>query len=336
MPDTTTTPQSGSLDDAGRAILGLLSTKVEDTQTAEPTQSEQPPKKEVAEQTPAAPEPSESEPETQSQSEADGETEATQQPRKYPVKVDGQDAEATLDELLKSYSFTEHNTRKSQQIAEEKRALEAERKRFEESDVAAVRAERQQYATYLEELKTALAAMSPEEPNWAERRQQLPADEFAAELLTWQVNQKRVESVKAEQAKVKAAQEADAHAGYRSYVQDQEAKLIAALPALKDPEKAKAIKADLKEFAVKRGFSEQDLASVTDHRLVLILHDAMELEKSKAKAPAIKSIIENAMDTSQPGAKSTPKPRNDLAAAKARVKESHSVDDAASAIRHLI
>lgn len=326
MPAQTT--DSSSLDHAASRIVERLSPKGEDTPIAT-TQPEQSPVVET-EQVPAAPTEESAESEQVTTDEAEPET---PQPQKFPVKVDGAEIEVTLDDLVKSFSFTEHNTRKAQQIAAEKAALEAERKSFQESEVAKVREERSQYAQYLEQFKTALVALHPVEPDWTTLRSQVSADEFAAEVLSWNQTQKRIDAASAEQAKVKAQQEADAQQGFAKYVQEQQAKLEEWIPDWKDPEKSKSLKTALKEFGVKEyGFSEEEFGQVTDARLVRLLHDAREGKLAKAEKPKIANKIEQALATSAPGSRTNAPPKNDLAVAKAALRKSGSEDDAAAAI----
>jgi hypothetical protein len=56
------------------------------------------------------------------QSELDEDTEEQEQPQVFSVKVDGKEVEVTLDELQKGYSRTQDYTRKTQQIAEARKA----------------------------------------------------------------------------------------------------------------------------------------------------------------------------------------------------------------------
>lgn len=313
------------LDAAATAIGGLLTADAE-TEEKPTTQPEQPEAETPeAEQAPAAPESDGSEPAAADETPE----EPSSQPRTFTVKVNGQDIEVTEDEVLKGYSRTEDYTRKTMQLAEQRKA-------FEEQEVAAVRAERQQYATYLDQLKTALTQLTPTEPNWEQLRAEQTPEVFAAELLHWQQTQKRIESVTAEQAKVKAAQEEDAANGFRQYVQQEQAKLVEALPDMKEPEKAKALKASLTEFAQSRGFTPDDLGRVTDHRLILLLHDAMQFHQGKAKAPAITSKIEKSLAVSKPGSRTSPAKTDAVAAARDRLSKSGSVDDAAAAIAAIL
>lgn len=323
MSDQTTEPYS-SLEAAGTAIGGLLSAKPEE----KPDTKEQPEQTKAtapeSEQAPA--EPSEEEIEQVPSEEGEEQpNDTTSQPRTFKVKVNGQEIEVTEDEVLKGYSRTEDYTRKTQQLAEQ-------RKTFEEQEVAAVRAERNQYATYLEQLKTALKEISPAEPDWQALRTQVSPEQFAAELLNWQQNQKRIEHISGEHAKVKAQQDADAQHGFAKYVQEQQAKLADAIPDMKDPEKSKSIKTNLMEYGKSRGFTEQDLAQVTDHRLVLLLHDAMIGQKAREKAPEIKNKIEKAIEASSPGSRAPAVKTDALKAAQSRLKSTNSVDDAGKAI----
>lgn len=331
MPDTVTTePQGPSLEAAKTRIDSLLSTPEEkQSPTAQPEPAPEPEEPKLAETAPDA----ESESESPESNAEEVEQEVPSQPRTFKVKVNGQEIEVTEDEVLKGYSRTEDYTRKTQQLAQQK-------KEFEEREVAAVRAERHQYATYLEQLSTALKGMAPEEPNWESLKAQVSPEQFAAELLHWQQTQKKIANVEAERAKVKDQQDADAKDGFQKYVLSEQAKLEDALPDIKDPEKAKVIRANLRDFALERGFTDQELGSVTDHRMVLLLHDAMQrkAEKTaeKAKAPTIKNKIEKAMDTTPPGSRTAAPKQNALKEAQQRLRKSGSVDDGAAAIRHLL
>lgn len=317
-----TTERDSSLEFGGRAIAGLLSGTPEDTQKRE-TQSEQSPATET-EQTPAAPEASESEPE-----ESTEQADETAPPRTFKVKIDGQEHEVTEDDLIKGYSRTEDYTRKTQQLA-------LERKTFQEQDVAQVRTQINEYWQYLAELKTALTNLRPTEPNWVELRAKVSPDVFAAELLNWQQTQKRLETIDAEQSRVKEAQAADAAQGFRQYLQREQAKLADVIPEFKDPEKGKVLKASLNEFAKTRGFTDDELASVADHRMIVLLHDAYQHQTAKAKAPAIQNKIDRLIENTAPGPKNTAPRKSELDVAKTRLKTSHSVEDGGAAIAALL
>ncbi len=310
------TPPSGSLNHAASQFASLFSEKPEEKQAGE-SQPEQQPEK-VAEQAPAAPETSESE---QADTEAPEQTEADPtQPRLFTVKVDGKEAQVTEEELLKGYSFTAYNTQRSQKLAEEKKAFEAE--------TSAVRAERQQYQASLAQLQESMRTTSPPEPSLATSAS---PEAFAVEWTQWKQHQDHIARVTAEQARVKALQDADADKGFQAYIQEQHEKLAEAIPAFKDAEQGQALRRELSTYAKSRGFTEEELGSVTDHRMVALLHDAMQGQKAKAKAPEIKQRVERVLESPRPGANNQPAKTDDAKAAMKRLRETGRVDDAAKA-----
>jgi hypothetical protein len=328
----TQTTDSSSLDSIASRIEARLSAPVEDSPPPT-TQPEPTPAAEESQQAPAAPSDTE-ESEQASAPEPEAEAAEPEQPQRFSVKVDGKDVEVTLDDLKAGYSFTEHNTRKAQQIAEEKRLLEAERAKFQEQDVATVRAQRSQYEESLAQLSKAIEDLTPKEPDWNTLRSQIPADQFAAEVLAWQQNTQRLKVIEEERARVKAETEADAAAGFQQHLRTEQERLEAALPVMKDPEKAPAYKKSLIEFAVSRGFTESDLRQVTDHRLILLLDDARQAVEAKAKAPVIENKIERVLASSQPGSRTTAPKTNELTEARKRLRSSGSIEDATAAIFH--
>lgn len=341
MPGTATeaTPmqQDGSLDSAGRALMDLLSDDSETEQTTE-TPPEQRPKKETthppkpaAEQAPAAEEePSAPEGEQAKDNETDESPEVSAQPRVFTVKINGQDHEVTEDEILRGYSRTQDYTQKTQALAEA-------RKQFEATEVAPVRVERAQYRDALTDLRKAIEAQTPAEPNWAQVRASLPLEDYVKAKDAWEERSKQIAAVKAEEQRVNALEQQDAAKGFHEFLQAEHQALVSARPEFGDKEKGPAIREELTEFAQARGFTPEQVHQVTDHRLVLLLHDAMQYHKAQTKAPEIRNKIERAIESSKPGASSSTRASpNKLANAKARLEQSGSIDDAGAAIAHLI
>lgn len=324
------TPQDGSLDAAQSAILGLLS---KEDQPTEGTQPEPTPESTAPESQQAQPEPAAKAEEIEaakSEDAAEKTETAPEQPQKFKTKVDGQDIEVTLEEALKGYSRTEDYTRKTQELA-------AKRREFEEKEVAAVRAERDQYTKLLTEFETALKAMTPAEPDWDRLKTELAPEAFAAEVLGWQQRQKSIEKIQAEQSRVREQQEADARKGFESYVAQEREKLEAKLPEMKDPEKAKALQKDLVEFAtVELGFSPAEVQQVTDHRLVVLLNMGLQYAKAAKNKPTIQNKIDRALETPAPGSRTKPAKPDDLVAAKTRAQKTGRVEDAAAVIEKLL
>ena len=334
MAENTQAPQGPTLGDAAGRIEGLLSK--EDTQTREtPRKPEAKPeqKAEDAEQeTPETPE--EETPETTEAEPAESTDEETDEaerpkPKGFKVKVAGQEVEVTEDELKSGYSRTADYTRKTTDLAEARKA-------FEEKEVAAVRAERQQYATRLAEVDNALKELIPSEPDWAILQKTVAPDVFTATLLEWQQTQKAREAIKEEQQKVAKLQWQDGQVAQRQFVAAQQEKLAELIPSWKDPEVAKTEARTLREFGKAQGFTDEELNGVTDARVVALLHKAYTFDKSEKAKPSVQEKIANAIKASAPG-NNAPRPKTQkFTEAKSRLAKSGSVEDAAAAIEHLL
>jgi hypothetical protein len=352
MPPKTTESPDPSLQSAAVAIEGLLSPKGKDKPAHEPQTVVAPKKTEQV--VPAEAEPIEGETETAEEQaareaaeaaaatpdpdavvdegEEDPDAAQTEPLRKYKVKVDGQDEEVTEDELLKGYSRTAAYTRRMQQLADERRVWE----RTEKTQLAA---KQDAYVQALDTIKTHLEQITPKEPDWENLRAQVAPEVFAAEVLAWQTRTKNIETVNAEKTKVEKEKGELALAGFKTYLSDQEAKLQAALPDFKDPVKATKLQEDLQEFAMGIGFTPEDLRTVTDHRLVLVLHKAMQFDQLQARRPKAVTKVERVIAASAPGSRpaTTPnKKQAQKAAANKRLAETGSVADGAAAIALLL
>lgn len=242
-----------------------------------------------------APETSEEQPsddEAHDESESDDEQveEQPQAPQTFRVKVDGQDVEVTLDELSKGYSRTQDYTRKTQALAEQRKAAEAE--------FAQVKAEREQYSTYLNALAAALAEQTAE-PDWDALRQEDPA-QFAATWAEHQRKQQNLQAVRTEQSRVQQLQQADQMRAFEAHVAAERAKLIEALPTWKNAETARKEKAELLEYARERGYTDAEINSVTDHRFLVMFQKALLYDKAQKARPVVQKKVE-AVKVAKPG-----------------------------------
>jgi hypothetical protein len=111
---------------------------------------------------------------------------------------------------------------------------------------------------------------------------------------------------------------------------------LAALPDWKDPKKAKAEKALVIESAKAAGFTDEDLKSVYDHRLVLLLRKAAMYDQMVSKRQGIKPVVNNGPRTAKPGAAGRVSTTTEGVRAKQRLAKTGRIDDAASAIELLL
>ena len=264
---------------------------------------------------------------TEEQSELDEETEEEEKPAEvYTVKVDGKEVEVTLDELQKGYSRTQDYTRKTQQIAETRKAVEAE--------ASAIRAEREQYAQLLGALKQQLE--STEAPVDMDRLYNEDPIEWVRQSEVMRQKQDKLAAIQSEQQRLsqltaqQRAQEMQAH------LATQQEALIQAVPEWKDSKKAKAEKALLIEFGQKIGFSEEELKNVYDHRAVIALRKAALYDQMMSKRGQIKPVINNGPRPAKPSAAGRVSTTTESTRAKQRLAKSGRVNDAASAIELLL
>lgn len=262
--------------------------------------------------------------------EADSEEAESPEPEEapvYTVKVDGQEIEVPLDELLKGYSRMQDYTRKTQKLAEERNAVTAE--------VEQARAERERYATVIAAMQQQLEASAPAEPDWDKLRAEDPI-EFG---IRWAENQRREQqrnALRAEQQRLAEIQQYERAQQFKETLEAQQKALFEAIPEWADPQKAKAEKQALLEFGRNNGFSDAELNNVVDHRAVIMLRKAMlydnlmskrvDLKPAKSTAPVLK-----------PGAASTvPKAVSDVTRAKQRLAKSGTLQDATSAFEAIL
>ena len=264
---------------------------------------------------------------TEEQSELDEETEEEEKPTEvYTVKVDGKEIDVTLDELQKGYSRTQDYTRKTQQIAETRKAVEAE--------ASAIRAEREQYAQLLGALKQQLE--STEAPVDMDRLYNEDPIEWVRQSEVMRQKQDKLAAIQSEQQRLsqltahQRAQEMQAH------LATQQEALIQAVPEWKDSKKAKAEKALLIEFGQKIGFSEDELKNVYDHRAVIALRKAALYDQMMSKRGQIKPVINNGPRPAKPSAAGRVSTTTESTRAKQRLAKSGRVNDAASAIELLL
>jgi hypothetical protein len=264
---------------------------------------------------------------TEEQSELEEETEEEEQPTEvYTVKVDGKEVEVTLDELQKGYSRTQDYTRKTQQIAETRKAVDAE--------ASAIRAEREQYAQLLGALKQQLE--STEAPVDMDRLYNEDPIEWVRQSEVMRQKQDKLAAIQSEQQRLsqltaqQRAQEMQAH------LATQQEALIQAVPEWKDSKKAKAEKALLIEFGQKIGFSEEELKNVYDHRAVIALRKAALYDQMMSKRGQIKPVVNNGPRPAKPSAAGRVSTTTESTRAKQRLAKSGRVDDAAKAIELLL
>lgn len=261
------------------------------------------------------------------QSEDSDEAEEDEQPQVFTVKVDGKEIEVTLDELQKGYSRTQDYTRKTQQIAEARKAVEAE--------TAAIRAEREQYAQLLGALQQQLESAGEQPVDWDRLYAEDPI-EWVRQRELARDKQERKAAIQSEQQRLSQLTVQQQTEEMKAKLAQEQELLISAVPEWKDPQKAKAEKALLVEFGRKIGFSEDELKNVYDHRAVIALRKAALYDQMVSKRKDIKPVVNNGPRPVKPSAAGRVSSTTEGTRAKQRLAKTGRVDDAAKAIELLL
>ena len=321
--------QSMNMADAASAISAMLApeqgqAELDETQPAEESEEDLEAAASEEDESGVEDAPDEETPEEQSGEEE--ETEEGEQPQTFTVKVDGKEVSVTLDELQKGYSRTQDYTRKTQQIAEVRKQAEQE--------TQAVRAEREQYAQLLGALQAQLQSSEPQVD--LERLYHEDPIEWVRQKEVMRERQEKLGAIQSEQQRLYQVSQYEQQRAMEAQLASQQEALLAALPDWKDPKKAKAEKALVIESAKAAGFTDDDLTSVYDHRLVLLLRKAALFDQMVSKRQGIKPVVNNGPRTAKPGAAGRVSTTTESVRAKQRLAKTGRIDDAASAIEHLL
>lgn len=306
---------------AANAIMGLMGTE-------EGSEQEQPEPQLEANDSEAESEEVEAQADDESEVEQDEGEDEQEQP-KYRVKAAGEEREVTLDELIKSYQLGTDYTKKSQAVAEERKAVEAERQRIEEA-----RYLRDQYAERLQVIEQMLN-QQPETENLDYLKETDPIG-YAVKVAELSQREKQLAQVRAEQARIAEQQQREQQEQLGQVVQAESRKLAEVIPEYADPQKGETLRRELREFGMKAGFSEQELANVYDSRAVLTLWKAMQYDKLQSAKPGITKKVNEAPKVIKSGV-SQPRDGNDeMKKLKARAKQTGRVADAAKAFERFL
>ena len=255
--------------------------------------------------------------------------EAEQEPDKYyRVKLDGTDYEVTLDEALAGYQRQQDYTKKTQAIAEEKSKLQAEQE--------AAQQDRLRYQQSLEQLVQQQQAQQPVEPDWDQLYEQDPL-EWMKQKEEFRSQKERNLELQQQHFQMQQQQQQEQQQQMQQHLAQQHQTLVDAIPEWKDPKVMATEKAQIRDYAMTIGYSEQEISQVYDARAVQALRHGMIASglqgkgkvKLKPAAPAIRAV--------SPGsAPEQPRKQTSVHKAKIRLAKSGKMSDAAEIFKQLL
>jgi hypothetical protein len=246
------------------------------------------------------------------------------------VEVDGE--EITVEELKASNLRQRDYTRKTQELAEQRKALEAK-----ESDIER---ERAQYAQMLPALQQRLE-QKEQEPDWDTLYDTDPKMAAKAERQ-WRKQQEereaQIAAVQSEQQRLQKLQQDKAQQMQEQYVTQQREMLPEIIPEWRDSKIAAQEATQIRDFLLGEGFTEQDISGLANATLVKLARKAMLYDRGETRVTEAKAKPKKARaKTLKSGTKaSQPKPTSEAQKAIQNAKQSGRVSDAASAIKALL
>jgi len=197
------------------------------------------------------------------------------------VEVDGE--EITVEELKAANLRQRDYTRKTQELAEQRKTLEAQYSEIER--------ERAQYAQMLPALQQRLE-QKEQEPDWDTLYDTDPTMAAKAERQ-WRKQQEerqaQIAAVQAEQQRVQALQQQKMQQMQEQYVTQQREMLPEVIPEWRDSKVAAQEATQIRDFLLGEGFTEQDIGGLTNATLVKLARKAMLYDRGETRVTAAKA-----------------------------------------------
>tara|TARA_R100000234_G_scaffold51852_1_gene31087 strand:+ start:9405 stop:10436 length:1032 start_codon:yes stop_codon:yes gene_type:complete len=253
------------------------------------------------------------------------ETEEFEEQEYYTVKNNGVEEDVTLDELVAGYSRQSDYTKKTTDLANQ-------RKEFEQQKEALLQ-ERNALAQGLQQLNQKLSNEIQNEPTkeyWDNLYNTDPL-EFIKQKDDYRDKQLELQKVQQAQNQLQQQQAAEQQQQMQKHLAAEQEKLVKAIPEWKDEKVAEIDKRNIVTFAKRYGFNDQELNNATDHRAILMLRMAMMYDALESKKPLVKKKLKKAPKMTKSSKKlSTQKSLNKTKVDKAynKLKSTGSMDSA--------
>jgi len=327
-----------SIEAAHSAILGLLDSDEEKPESEEEQPSEE---EESTEETQdeSLEEVSEDEEEFEDdESEDEDESEESDEEKEeelYSVRVDGAEHEVTFDELLKGYSRQSDYTKKTQEVATEKREMESLKEQYN-SEVSQIQAERQQYMEALTNIIQNSNMDQFANVDWNSLKEDDPI-EYVTKREEYRESQEKIQGLQQQHAQAAQRQTSEAQIEHQRSMREEYSKLTEVLPEWTDDEYRNKTTASLRSYATTNGFTAEELNSLVDHRSILVLMKAQKYDALKS-ADIKSKKVKNKPTMARSGSpkRKADKSKSKRTAQMKRLQGSGRIDDASTLLEDFI
>jgi hypothetical protein len=251
-------------------------------------------------------------------------SEESEEPKpRYKVKASGEEVEVELDELIKGYQQGADYTKKSQALAEQRKALEAERQHLEY-----VKQERQAYAQKLQALDSFLSQQN-QGVNLDVLKETDPIG-YAVAVAEQSQREKQLAVVRNEQQRLAQQQQSEQQASLQNHLRQESEKLTSLIPELATPQ-GDAVRKQIRDYAKSIGWTDQELGQLYDSRAVVTLYNGMKYQQLQKSKPEVNKKLQAAPKMMRSGTSAPPTKSSGDKQAMQRLRETGKVSDAAKA-----
>lgn len=246
-----------------------------------------------------------------------------------PVKIDGKEGTARLRDLVKSYQLDGHINQKLQSFDNDRKSWETKRAEGDKQIVDRLL----RLDAGVQTLERALEGEF-NSIDWQKLANENPT-EYNSKWVQYQGRYKVLTDIAAqigqEQKQFQDAQQAKA----QEYFAEQKKLLEAKVPEWTDTTRRQKDKADIVEYLKTYGLSKEEFESVSDHRMLLVVRDALSWNKLQKAKPGTLNKVKAAPKLLKPGTTQSRAAKDALADQKDRgtLKQTGRVRDAVPLIK---
>ena len=326
------TPEQGSGNLTVREAAGGFESFLDSQENPVEDNSEGVSEEVVEETLEASEEEVESEEDTYEAEDSDENEEETEEeaPQTFTVKASGEEKEVTFDELVSGYQLGADYTKKTQELAENRKAVEAEAKAINEAKHL-----RDTYAQRLQTMERMLNEFN-ETPQDLEYLRENDPLAYATTVADNTEKREKLQQIQLERRRIAQQQQAEEAQALSQFIAQESKKVQEVLPEFSDKAKGEQLRNEIRNYGKEVGFTDQELSQVYDSRHLLVLHKAAMYDKLQKSKPGVQKKVANAPKMIRSGTKQT-RGNNDVKQRqKAQLKGSGKVRDAAKLFENFI
>ena len=245
----------------------------------------------------------------------------------YRVTVDGNEIEVTQDELLNGYSRQQDYTRKTQELANQRKTIEQQAQELQQRDAI--------YAQLLPKMEAQLKGELVNEPDWNSLYDDDPIA-YVREKQIWDEKKEKLTAVSAEQQRLQQEAYAQQQQQIAHVVQDGQQRILEIIPEWKNAEIASKEKSAIRDYGINvLGYSAQEMDAIYDYRALLGLRNAW-LNSKTVEATKKKPTQKAPARVARPGSTSRKKSLAPAQRAKQVLAKTGKVQDAAKVFEQFL